>query len=224
MRPSQVNYCGTKDKRAKTTQKFCIKKRTPRQIVGSIKHMYGVKIGNFEFNKEVLKLGQLKGNRFRIALRHLTGDKEIIETSLNKLKENGFINYFGLQRFGNSTTVPTYEVGVALLRADYKLACELILKPRENDMPFLKAIREQWWKERDSKAAAEMFRTDRFVEKKLLDGLAQYGESDYATALRKVREENIFSRKIHNFRNSYFLDTSQYVTFISTRLPESNIQ
>lgn len=43
-----------------------------------------------------------------------------------------------------------------------------------------------WWKNRDSKAAAAQFRNDRFIEKKLLDGLAQYGENDYAAALRKV--------------------------------------
>ncbi|XP_075163928.1 pseudouridine synthase 7 [Haematobia irritans] len=203
LRPSQVNYCGTKDKRAKTTQKFCIKKRTPRQIVGSIKHMYGVKIGNFEFQKEVLKLGQLKGNRFRIALRHLNGKRQNIESCLQSVKENGFINYFGLQRFGNSAIVPTYEVGVALLRADYKLACELILKPRENDMPFLKTIREMWWKERDSKKAAEMFYSDRFIEKKLLDGLAQYGENDYANALRKI-PRNMLLLYPHAFQSLIF--------------------
>ncbi|XP_061398916.1 pseudouridylate synthase 7 homolog [Musca vetustissima] len=203
LRPSQVNYCGTKDKRAKTTQKFCIKKRTPRQIVGAIKFLNGVKIGNFEFCKEVLKLGQLKGNRFRIALRHLTGDRDAIEKSLQNVKENGFINYFGLQRFGNSVEVPTYEVGVALLQADYKLACELILKPREHDIPFLKNIRETWWKERNSKAAADMFRTDRFIEKKLLDGLAQYGESDYATALRKI-PRNMLLLYPHAFQSLIF--------------------
>ena len=43
-----------------------------------------------------------------------------------------------------------------------------------------------WWKNRDSKAAAAQFRSDRFIEKKILDGLAQYGENDYAGALRKV--------------------------------------
>lgn len=116
-----MNYCGTKDRRAKTTQKFCIKKRPPRDIVGSVKFINGVKLGNFEFSTNVLKLGDLKGNRFRIALRNLTGERQHIESSLNSVKEQGFINYFGLQRFGNCSTVPTYEIGVALLKADYKL-------------------------------------------------------------------------------------------------------
>ncbi|XP_037807201.1 pseudouridylate synthase 7 homolog [Lucilia sericata] len=203
LRPSQVNYCGTKDRRAKTTQKFCIKKRTPRQIVGTVKFLNGVKIGNFEFSKNVLKLGDLKGNRFRIALRHLNGEKQHIETSLKNVKEQGFINYFGLQRFGNCSTIPTHEIGVALLKADYKTACELILKPRENDIPFLKSIREMWWKNRDSRAAAAQFRSDRFIEKKLLDGLSQYGENDYAGALRKI-PRNMLLLYPHAFQSLIF--------------------
>ncbi|TMW52189.1 hypothetical protein DOY81_002748 [Sarcophaga bullata] len=203
LRPSQVNYCGTKDRRAKTTQKFCIKKRPPRDIVSSVKFINGVKLGNFEFSTNVLKLGDLKGNRFRIALRNLTGERQQIESSLNSVKEQGFINYFGLQRFGNCSTVPTYEIGVALLKADYKLACELILKPRENDVPFLKSIREMWWKNRDSKAAAAQFRSDRFIEKKILDGLAQYGENDYAGALRKI-PRNMLLLYPHAFQSLIF--------------------
>ncbi|KAM7358136.1 pseudouridine synthase 7 [Cochliomyia hominivorax] len=203
LRPSQVNYCGTKDKRAKTTQKFCIKNRTPGQIVGTVKHSKNITIGNFEFKQTVLKLGDLKGNRFRIALRNLAGNRQHIETSLDSVKEKGFINYFGLQRFGNCSSIPTYEVGLALLKADYKLACELILKPRDNDVPFMKAIREMWWKNRDSKAAAAQFHSDRFIEKKLLDGLAQYGENDCAAALRKL-PRNMLLLYPHAFQSLIF--------------------
>ncbi|EDV96334.1 pseudouridylate synthase 7 homolog [Drosophila grimshawi] len=186
LRASQVNYCGTKDKRAKTTQRFSIKRRTPEAIANAVRGMNNVYIGNFSFSPNTLKLGDLRGNRFRIALRHITEQREHIELALQSLKERGFINYYGLQRFGNSASVPTYEVGVALLKRDYKLACELILKPRDNDVEFMRAIREEWWKNRDSAAAAAKFYGNKFIEKKLLDGLATYGEKDYAAALRRI--------------------------------------
>lgn len=128
LKPSQVNYCGTKDKRGKTTQKFCIRKRFPSQITSCAKSIYGVKVGNFEFSNKCLKLGDLKGNRFRIALRHLMGEKDVIESGLQNVKNNGFINYFGLQRFGNAACVPTFDVGVALLKCDYKLVRITIFK------------------------------------------------------------------------------------------------
>lgn len=42
-----------------------------------------------------------------------------------------------------------------------------------------------------------MFRNDKLIEKKLLDGLAQYGENDYSSALRKVQMNEIsISKKI----------------------------
>lgn len=63
MHPSQVNYCGTKDKRGKTTQKFSIKRREPSLIAKAIKNVRSVHIGNFMFKQSVLKLGDLKGNR-----------------------------------------------------------------------------------------------------------------------------------------------------------------
>lgn len=133
-------------------------------------------------------MGDLQGNRFRIALRHITQPREHIEQALESLKERGFINYYGLQRFGNSASIPTYEVGVALLKRDYKLACELILKPRDNDVEFMRVIRESWWQNRDSAAAAAKFyhNNSKYIEKKLLDGLSTFGETDYAAALRQI--------------------------------------
>uniref|UniRef100_A0A1A9WAF2 TRUD domain-containing protein n=1 Tax=Glossina brevipalpis TaxID=37001 RepID=A0A1A9WAF2_9MUSC len=111
-------------------------------------------MGNFEFSKQVLKLGDLKGNRFRTALRHLFGERAMIENVLKNIKEHGFINYFGLERFDNCASIRTFEVD----------ACGSILKARENDLPFLKCIRETWWKNRDSKAVSLMFRNDKLVE------------------------------------------------------------
>lgn len=57
---------------------------------------------------------------FRIALRHIVHPEIDVELSLQSLKENGFINYYGLQRFGNNSTVPTHQVGLALIKAKYK--------------------------------------------------------------------------------------------------------
>lgn len=42
--------------------------------------------------------------------RDVTGTDEVIDSALQSLKTSGFINYFGMQRFG-TTAIPTYRVG-----------------------------------------------------------------------------------------------------------------
>lgn len=127
---------------------------------------------------------------FRIALRHIVHPESDIELSLQSLKENGFINYYGLQRFGNNSTVPTHQVGLALIKGQFKEATELIMKPREGEQTFMKQIREHWWKHRDPAAALKFFyKTSYGVEAKLLMGLVRHGENDFLNSLNNVSVE-----------------------------------
>lgn len=120
MKPSNFCYAGVKDRRAKTTQWFCVRKLDPAKIIERTRNLKNIFVGNFTYKKETLKLGQLKGNRFRIAIREITADSEIIEKALDSLKNHGFINYYGLQRFGNSKEIPTHIVGIQLMRGNWQ--------------------------------------------------------------------------------------------------------
>lgn len=55
--------------------------------------------------------------------------QEEISESVQSLKDNGFVNYFGMQRFGTGT-IMSHEIGRAILKKDYQEAVDLILKPR----------------------------------------------------------------------------------------------
>lgn len=55
--------------------------------------------------------------------------KEAIDLRCAVVKECGFINYFGLQRFGTGGA-PTSEVGIAMLKEDWAGAVRLIMTPR----------------------------------------------------------------------------------------------
>jgi tRNA pseudouridine13 synthase len=43
----------------------------------------------------------LRGNRFVLRIRQLSGDQRLLEERLNQLKQSGMPNYFGEQRFGH---------------------------------------------------------------------------------------------------------------------------
>lgn len=126
MRASLFNYAGVKDRRAKTTQWFSVKKVEPWKLLIKTKQLRNIKIGNICFKDAPLKLGQLQGNRFRIALRNVTADDEQIKMHVESLKEKGFINYYGLQRFGNDKEVPTYLIGIKLMQGNWKEVCFML--------------------------------------------------------------------------------------------------
>lgn len=187
MNPGSLSYAGTKDKRGKTSQLFSMRKRDPEKILRAAERLPHIHVGNFSFKADALRLGLLQGNRFRIALRHITAEAATIDASLTSLREMGFINYFGLQRFGNCAAIPTHRVGLALIRGEFREAVEFILQPRDGDVPFMQAVREHWWRHRDAEAALKLlFKTNRGVEAKLLTGLAKYGANDFVTSLENV--------------------------------------
>lgn len=127
MRPSHFCYAGVKDRRAKTTQWFCVRKVDPARIAERTKYFKNIHVGNFCYKTETLKLGQLKGNRFRVALRNVTAEDDVIDKSMESLRDRGFINYYGLQRFGNCKDTPTHEIGIQLLKGNWKEVCNSLV-------------------------------------------------------------------------------------------------
>lgn len=119
LQPNNLYYAGTKDRRAWTTQWMSLRKVEPRSILRAGKSIRGAYVGNFKYAKDSLKLGMLRGNQFRIALRSACETDEKIEQAMKSLRDNGFINYYGLQRFGSVPVIPTHEIGKCLLQGDY---------------------------------------------------------------------------------------------------------
>lgn len=113
-------YAGTKDRRAVTTQWVSVYRVRSETLQGLNASLRNLCVGNFKYCKEPLKLGSLSGNHFVVTLRNVTGEHDKIEKGLDSLKFNGFINYFGLQRFG-TTSVPTHKIGVFFIGKCKKL-------------------------------------------------------------------------------------------------------
>lgn len=118
----RFSYAGIKDKQGKTSQRVSAFKIDPKDFE-RVKilnehlsvHKKLIFLGDYnvdETNTQI-NLGALKGNNFKIAIRELSmlidGKEETeqiliqknIEILLNNIKEKGFLNYFGSQRFGS---------------------------------------------------------------------------------------------------------------------------
>lgn len=107
---SSFGYAGTKDRRGVTVQEVRAYRIQAQRLKGLNKTLRGITLGNFEYCQDRLTLGQLSGNHFIITLRNVTGSNENIEQAMDSLINVGFINYYGLQRFG-TTAIPTHHTG-----------------------------------------------------------------------------------------------------------------
>ncbi|KAH8728249.1 pseudouridine synthase [Phaeosphaeriaceae sp. PMI808] len=137
-------FAGTKDRRACTVQRVCIKRQTAERMSHLNKMLYNAAMGDWQYSPHNLRLGDLMGNEFTITLRdcHFQGEEGmsfakrreladlVVSRAISDFSEKGFINYYGLQRFG-SFAASTDAIGRKMLQDDLKGAVEDILAYNE---------------------------------------------------------------------------------------------
>ncbi|KAJ5970233.1 uncharacterized protein N7479_000151 [Penicillium vulpinum] len=141
MNPKSLQFAGTKDRRGVTVQRACAVRVNIDRLASVNSELRNAYIGDFEYRKQGLELGDLQGNEFVITLRDvkipgvslsdpqvaIAKASEVVGTSLKNLYQRGYFNYYGLQRFGTFAT-RTDTVGVKMLQGDFKGACDAILQ------------------------------------------------------------------------------------------------
>uniref|UniRef100_A0A3Q1B4F0 Pseudouridylate synthase 7 homolog n=1 Tax=Amphiprion ocellaris TaxID=80972 RepID=A0A3Q1B4F0_AMPOC len=169
---------------------YCSLRITAERLAHLNKCLMNLKVGNFCYKNHPLKLGELQGNHFTVVIRNISGTDEQVHQAMTSLKQTGFINYYGMQRFG-TTAVPTQHVGRAILKNDWNEVVDLILKPRPGaEKEFLVRCREEWAKTQDPEAALKKLPNKRCVEGQLLRGLSMYGKKNIVTAFGQIPRNN----------------------------------
>ncbi|XP_074597668.1 pseudouridine synthase 7 [Brevipalpus obovatus] len=182
-RPTKCfSYAGTKDKRSISSQRVSVYRQNVDNLIklnnflGN--HRNPILVGNITFEKEALSLGCADGNRFDIVIRNIICDRdEDIIVGVENIKEKGFINYFGTQRFGMNNS-PTHRIGVAVLRRNWLEVVDLILSERDIDYVCPRSKKSynecmRVWKEtRDPDLVLKSFSFKDRLEGKLLKSLS----------------------------------------------------
>lgn len=127
-----IKFAGNKDKRGITTQRLSSFNTLPNEIITLTKNKRwnkNLEISNFSFSDKELRLGLLKGNQFCVCFRFVEGLKDIksdLDLITKSINEKGFINYFGMQRFGVGN-VSTHIIGKYIIKKKWKEAFSRII-------------------------------------------------------------------------------------------------
>ncbi|XP_030071896.1 pseudouridylate synthase 7 homolog [Microcaecilia unicolor] len=217
VKPNIFSYMGTKDKRAITVQEIAVLKITAQRLAHLNNCLMNFKLGNFSYKKWPLKLGELQGNLFTVVLRNITGTSEQVQQAMTSLRDIGFINYYGMQRFG-TTAVSTYQVGRAILQNKWNEVMDLILKPRPGaEKGYMVKCREEWAKTKDPDAALKKLPVKRCVEGQLLRGLSKYGLKNIISAFGIIPRNNRLMY-IHSYQSYVWNNT------VSKRIEEYGLK
>ena len=181
----RVDWAGTKDKRAISTQLFTVRGVDP----DSIPSVEGATIEVLGRAGRGLAFGDLLGNEFEIVVREPEAPERVSE--ITEALENrfggrpGVPNYFGHQRFGSYRSI-THEVGLEILRGDWEAAAMAYLgNPSPHEPDSSREAREFVAETRDWERALERFPRRLRYERAMLHALKEGAdqESDYQEAL-----------------------------------------
>lgn len=194
IKPESIGFAGIKDRLALTSQIISIRDSSEASVLGLQADNFFLK--NIRAGKGAIANGDLQGNRFTIALRlqnPLSGDEiSGIERQLNKIKQEGFWNFFSFQRFGTPRLL-SHMLGLAIIKGDFEGAVKMFCTtcaPRE--LPYFQNIRRgiesRWGNWSSIRETLEKFPYHFSIELKFMLHLEKQ-PGDFLGALHKVPDQ-----------------------------------
>ena len=188
-KPSAFSFAGTKDKKAVTYQFVTTNEVPCEELSRFAKVSTGkdVEISGIEKVEDMLRLGDLSGNAFKITLRdfHSSSEEDVeeltnlIKTAISNVSLQGFVNYFGIQRFGfEENLTSSADVGLAMLKGDLMNAVDLILMPTGRD-DVVDEAKQYYIETKDIVGAAKRMPVWKTREFCILKALKQHGYCEY---------------------------------------------
>lgn len=135
MERKYVGYAGIKDAVALTSQRISLRGTRTGDVQSLL--VPNCLLRDVHERKGAINNGNLNGNRFTLFIRTQGRlDEELFKARMDRLRENGIMNYYGVQRFGSPRFL-SHLFGLYLLRGDYKGCVEAVLtKQSDFDLPY----------------------------------------------------------------------------------------
>ncbi|QSG08626.1 tRNA pseudouridine(13) synthase TruD [Halapricum desulfuricans] len=205
----RIDWAGTKDKYAVTTQLFTVRKGDPDALAAVDLPETDIEI--LGRTGRGLQFGDLAGNRFEITVTgaNRTDTIESITDDLRSFGGDrvGVPNVFGQQRFGSRRAI-THEVGLAIVRREWEQAVRTYVgNPSERERERTRTARatvEDSWERREWQRALEAMPAYLGYERAMLQRLAELDgdePADFRSALTALPSN--LQRLLVNAAQSY---------------------
>ncbi len=178
----EVGYAGLKDARAVTVQTLSVG-NVPVERAARL-DIDGIRVLDANRHTNKLKVGHLRGNRFRIRVRDVPPSaRPAAQAVVDVLTRRGVPNFFGEQRFG--LRGDTHLLGQALVQDDAQAFVRRYLgQPHPDETPQTRQAR-QLVDEGQLEAALDIWPSSLDDERRVLQTLVNY-PGDYRRAARSV--------------------------------------
>ncbi|ETV97762.1 hypothetical protein, variant 1 [Aphanomyces invadans] len=213
---SDFSVAGTKDKRAVTFQQVVVKNVSHDTLWKAQDTLAaeGLHVGGLRYVERPLSLGQSSGNRFTIRIRDVHAAPQVVQAAMASVTDGGVINYFGYQRVGDPTTVPTraHHIGHAMLRHDWERAFRLLFSQTQaHDLNL--ATKQAFLESGNLSQAIKDLPHKCVSERAALMGLKRHGATEYKKAMlqipyhRRVMYLHAYQSVLFNRMATYRLNT-----------------
>jgi tRNA pseudouridine13 synthase len=198
-----IKFNGTKDKRGITTQRISIYHSKPSYFQRINEYIFPpfVRCGNFQYSASPCSLGSLNGNRFELVIRKISSSltQESVETIISTIVPDGFMNYFGLQRFGKGGCL-THHIGCFLLQGNYQQCIENIFLATNHDKDIVQEMKKLFREKNYQKALQIVENLHSFhSERSILQALNK-NPTNYSGAFEKI-SKNIRLLYLHAYQS-----------------------
>ncbi len=203
--PSSISYGGLKDRYAVSSQYVTVDGDFRWNI--KARNYEAIYLGKVD---EPMERGKIEGNRFTIKLKGFPKDREEdLQREIELVKEFGFVNYYGDQRFGSARHGKGF-FAKKLIERDYEGALRLLFTPSRKDGSKLRRLKrcvlENWgnWERCVSMAEGE--------EKKILLFLSgkKMTKGNFKKAIELMNHETLLLF-LHAYQSFIWNETSKGV-------------
>ena len=201
--PKKFSYSGLKDKRSISLQKIAIKGDYGENLLNL--RIPDISISNIQYSSKPIRIGSNKGNNFVITIRDIDKSVDFNDRAtklLDLISKYGFLNYYGLQRFG--TFRPnSHLIGKYLLQKDFKKVFnEFVLQLYSSESDSSQKVRKKLGFTHDFQWAYNNFPTSLNYERTMIQHLIE-NPGDFQGSTNKL-PKSLIRLLISSFQSYIF--------------------